>query len=88
MRAVTEESPLLNTTQNDDACEPKEPENKIQEGITCTDSLAVAPSTTEACSDSVTHCVYAAALPQFLESCPTAVSFSGLLTMGSSLLTA
>jgi len=36
---------------------------------------------------SVTHRVYAAVLPEFLESCPTPVSFSGMLTMGSSFLT-
>jgi DNA polymerase gamma 1 len=35
---------------------------------------------------SVTHRVYAAVLPEFLESCPTPVSFSGMLTMGSSFL--
>jgi DNA polymerase gamma 1 len=36
---------------------------------------------------SVTHRVYAKVLPEFLESCPTPVSFSGMLTMGSSFLT-
>ncbi|KAI9450870.1 DNA polymerase family A-domain-containing protein [Lactarius psammicola] len=35
---------------------------------------------------SVTHRVYAKVLPEFLESCPTPVSFSGILTMGSSFL--
>lgn len=34
----------------------------------------------------VTHRVYAKVLPEFLESCPTPVSFSGILTMGSSFL--
>jgi len=36
---------------------------------------------------SVTHRVYAKVLPEFLESCPTPASFSGMLTMGSSFLT-
>jgi DNA polymerase gamma 1 len=36
---------------------------------------------------SVTHRVYAKVLPEFLESCPSPVSFSGMLTMGSSFLT-
>ncbi|KAI0297802.1 gamma DNA-directed DNA polymerase [Multifurca ochricompacta] len=36
---------------------------------------------------SVTHCVFAKVLPEFLESCPSPVSFSGILTMGSSFLT-
>ena len=36
---------------------------------------------------SVTHRVYAAVLPEFRESCPSPVSFSGMLTMGSSFLT-
>lgn len=35
---------------------------------------------------SVTHRVYAAVLPEFRESCPAPVSFSGMLTMGSSFL--
>ncbi|KAF8267209.1 DNA polymerase family A-domain-containing protein [Lactarius quietus] len=35
---------------------------------------------------SVTHRVYAKVLPEFLESCPTPVSFSGILTMSSSFL--
>ncbi|KAH9024697.1 DNA polymerase family A-domain-containing protein [Lactarius pseudohatsudake] len=35
---------------------------------------------------SVTHRVYAKVLPEFLQSCPTPVSFSGILTMGSSFL--
>ena len=35
---------------------------------------------------SVTHRVYAKVLPEFLESCPSPVSFSGVLTMGSSFL--
>ena len=36
---------------------------------------------------SVTHRVYTKVLPEFLKSCPTPVSFSGMLTMGSSFLT-
>ncbi|KAH9963726.1 gamma DNA-directed DNA polymerase [Lactifluus volemus] len=36
---------------------------------------------------SVTHRVCAKVLPEFLESCPSPVSFSGMLTMGSSFLT-
>jgi DNA polymerase gamma 1 len=32
----------------------------------------------------VTHQVYAKVLPQFLEACPSPVSFAGMLTMGSS----
>ncbi|KAI0266250.1 DNA polymerase family A-domain-containing protein [Gloeopeniophorella convolvens] len=36
---------------------------------------------------SVTHRVYAKVLPEFLEACPSPVSFSGMLTMGSSFLT-
>jgi DNA polymerase gamma 1 len=36
---------------------------------------------------SVTHRVYAKVLQEFLDSCPTPVSFSGMLTMGSSFLT-
>lgn len=36
---------------------------------------------------SVTHRVYTKVLPEYLESCPTPVSFSGMLTMGSSFLT-
>ncbi|TFK38611.1 DNA polymerase family A-domain-containing protein [Crucibulum laeve] len=35
----------------------------------------------------VTHCVYATALPTFLQGCPHPVSFAGILTMGSSFLT-
>ena len=35
---------------------------------------------------SVTHRVYAKVLPEFRESCPSPVSFSGILTMGSSFL--
>ena len=35
---------------------------------------------------SVTHRVYAKVLPEFLKSCPTPASFSGILTMGSSFL--
>ncbi|GLB35454.1 putative DNA polymerase A domain [Lyophyllum shimeji] len=35
----------------------------------------------------VTHRVYAAALPAFLQACPHPVSFAGILTMGSSFLT-
>lgn len=34
----------------------------------------------------VTQCVYAKALPEFLEACPHPVSFAGILTMGSSFL--
>ena len=36
---------------------------------------------------SVTHQVYATALPDFLTACPHPVSFAGILTMGSSFLT-
>ncbi|KAI9511049.1 DNA polymerase family A-domain-containing protein [Russula earlei] len=36
---------------------------------------------------SVTHRVYAKVLPEFLKSSPSPVSFSGILTMGSSFLT-
>lgn len=36
---------------------------------------------------SVTHAVYSKVLPSFLESCPSPVSFAGILTMGSALLT-
>jgi DNA polymerase gamma 1 len=36
---------------------------------------------------SVTHRVYINVLPEFLQSCPTPVSFSGMLMMGSSFLT-
>ena len=36
---------------------------------------------------SVTHRVYAKVLPEFLDASPTPVSFSGMLTMGSSFLT-
>ncbi|KAG5651095.1 hypothetical protein H0H81_009871 [Sphagnurus paluster] len=35
----------------------------------------------------ITHQVYAAALPAFLDGCPHPVSFAGVLTMGSSFLT-
>ena len=35
---------------------------------------------------SVTHRVFAKVLPEYLQSCPTPVSFSGILTMGSSFL--
>ena len=35
----------------------------------------------------VTHAVFNKVLPSFLESCPSPVSFSGILTMGSSFLT-
>lgn len=35
----------------------------------------------------VTHAVYHKVLPGFLESCPSPVSFAGILTMGSALLT-
>nr|BBE24807.1 DNA polymerase gamma, mitochondrial [Grifola frondosa] len=36
---------------------------------------------------SVTHAVFAKTLPAFLTACPSPVSFAGMLTMGSSLLT-
>ena len=41
------------------------------------------------CSSDVqtTHAVYSKVLPSFLESCPSPVSFAGVLTMGSSFLT-
>ena len=35
----------------------------------------------------VTHAVFAKVLPSFLDSCPSPVSFAGMLAMGSSLLT-
>lgn len=35
----------------------------------------------------VTHAVFCKVLPSFLESCPSPVSFAGILTMGSALLT-
>ncbi|CCM05834.1 uncharacterized protein FIBRA_08070 [Fibroporia radiculosa] len=35
----------------------------------------------------VTHAVFAKTLPSFLSACPSPVSFAGVLTMGSSLLT-
>ena len=35
----------------------------------------------------VTHAVFSRVLPQFLKSCPSPVSFAGILTMGSSFLT-
>ena len=35
---------------------------------------------------SVTHCMYTKVLPEFLESCPTPVSFSSIFTMGSGFL--
>lgn len=35
----------------------------------------------------VTHAVFAKTLPEFLTACPNPVSFAGVLTMGSSLLT-
>ncbi|KAI0040878.1 hypothetical protein FA95DRAFT_1566035, partial [Auriscalpium vulgare] len=35
----------------------------------------------------VTHAVYAHVLPDFLQACPSPVSFAGILTMGSSFLT-
>ena len=35
----------------------------------------------------VTHAVYTKVLPAFLESCPSPVSFAGVLTMGSAFLT-
>ena len=34
-----------------------------------------------------TYCVYVVVLPEFLELCPTLMSFSGVLMMGSSFLT-
>ena len=36
---------------------------------------------------SVTHAVYSKVLPAFLQSCPSPVSFAGILTMGSAILT-
>jgi DNA polymerase gamma 1 len=35
----------------------------------------------------VTHAVFSRVLPEFLEACPSPVSFAGILTMGSSFLT-
>lgn len=57
-------------------CQPAEILENVHDYLTyCANDVAV------------THRVYAKVLPEFLESCPTPASFSGMLTMGSSFLT-